>query len=167
MCVQCCYSTLRNGKLVGGGWGGCWHEWYRLDAGLKIKSLIRSLMWEITEVGLRKNCQWNVLSLKTWVGIWKAKASPKARGSTRMCVRPTLTLHWQHRPINLTDRSVASSASGCDIEVAGVCPAHTHMYTLLELQDASWLTSGQGATRSASTACGVEAGRASWGGPFT
>lgn len=141
MCVQCCYSALRNGKLVGGG--GCWHEWYRLDAGLKIKSLIRSLMWEITEVGLRKNCQWNVLSLKTWVGIWKAKASPKSkRIHTYVCQAHTnITLaaqayqsHWQvsgvkcQRVWHWSRRSVSCTHSHVHTTGAPRCLL-THIWT--------------------------------------
>lgn len=50
---------------------------------------------------------------------------------------PTLTLQWHRRPIHLIDRSVASSAKGCDIADTGVCPTHTHKHTFLVTQDAS------------------------------
>lgn len=64
----------------------------------------------------------------------KAKASQTARGSTRMHPIPNLTLHRHCRQIHLLDRSVASSAKGCDFADTGVCPTHT--YTLLVSQDA-------------------------------
>lgn len=38
-----------------------------------------------------------------------------ARGPTEMHPKPMLTLYRHHSPIRLTDNSMASSASGCDI----------------------------------------------------
>lgn len=42
---------------------------------------------------------------------------------------PNLTLHRNHYPIHLIDRSVASSARGCDIADSRVCPTNTHTHT--------------------------------------
>lgn len=120
---------------------GCWYK----QSGCKtqnklikwnwVNGLLR-LSWNKGDEGLHSPWRlgWDYMFIRGTC-YRKARATQTARGSSQMHLNLILTLHRYHKPIHLTDSSMASSARGCDIADIGVCPphAHTHYWNLMML----------------------------------